>query len=97
MKNTKITLNILAVGKKASNCFQLVNSHMVLDVRMEDFRRKACLVVGVHMTETPEVIAYSSVVTRETVCIASTMAVLHDLEIKAVDVLNAYVMAPREK
>ena len=36
-------------------------------------------------------------VTRETVCIALTMAALHDLEVKAPDVLNAYVMAPKSK
>ena len=35
---------------------------------------------------------------RETMHITLTMAVLHDLEVKAADVLNAYVMAPnREK
>ena len=34
---------------------------------------------------------------RETVCIALTMAVLHDLEVKAADVLNAYVMAPNHE
>ena len=46
------------------------------------------------MTHTMDTITYSSVVTRECVCIALTMVALHDLEIKASDVLNAYVMAP---
>ena len=41
-----------------------------------------------------EFFTYSSVVTRETVCIALTMAALHDLEVKLADVLNAYVSAP---
>ena len=37
-------------------------------------------------------------VTIETVCIALTMAALNDQEVKATDILNAYVMAPnREK
>ena len=40
---------------------------------------------------------YSSVVTRETVCIALTMALLHDLKVKAVNLLNAYVTAPNRK
>ena len=46
------------------------------------------------MIHTLDTITYSSVVNRETVCIALTMVALHDLEIKAADVLNAYVMAP---
>ena len=46
------------------------------------------------MTHTPDTIPYSSVVTRETVCIALTMSALHDLQVKVVDVLNANVTAP---
>ena len=50
------------------------------------------------MTHTLDMITYSSVVTRETVCITLTMVVLHDLEVKAADVLNTYVTAHnREK
>ena len=40
-----------------------------------------------------DVITYSSVVTRETVCIALIMAGFHDLEVKAADALNAYLTA----
>ena len=40
--------------------------------------------------QTLDTINYSGVVMRETVCIALTMAVL---QVKAADVLNAYVMA----
>ena len=50
--------------------------------------------VGGHLTHTPDNITYSSLVTRETVCIALKMAALHDLEVKAADVLNAHVMVP---
>ena len=47
---------------------------------------------------TTDVIDYSNVVTRETMHFSLTMAVLHNLEVKAVGVLNAYVTAPnREK
>ena len=43
-------------------------------------------------------ITYSSGVTRDSVCIALTTAALHDLVVKAANVLNTYVMAPnREK
>ena len=53
--------------------------------------------VGGHRTHTLDTIIYSSVVMRETVCITLTMVVLHDLEVKAADVLNAYVTAPNHE
>ena len=49
---------------------------------------------GGHTAHTTDTIMHSSVVTGETLCITLTMVVLHDLEVKAVDVLNAYVTAP---
>ena len=50
------------------------------------------------MTHTPDAITYySSDVTRETGHIALTIAALHDLEVKAADVLNAYETAPNRK
>ena len=65
----------------------------MFDIKMVDFHRKACLVMGGHMTLTPDIITYLSVVARETANITLTMAGLHDLEDKAADMLNAYVMA----
>ena len=76
------------IGHKQINC------HLIYDVKMEDFRRKAQLVAGGNMTETPKCMTYSSVVGRETVRIALTIAALHDLQVKAGDVINAYVTAP---
>ena len=70
---------------------------MVFDVKMEDFRRKARLVAGGHMTEAPPNITYASVVSRETVRIALTLAALNDLEVKVGDVMNAYITAPCSK
>ena len=45
------------------------------------------------MTKAPASITYASVVTRETVRIALMLAALNDLEVKAGDVLNAYLTA----
>ena len=65
---------------------------------MKDFSRKACLVTGDHRTHTSDVVTYSSVVMRDIVHIALTMAALHDLVVKAADILSAYMMAfNREK
>ena len=49
------------------------------------------------MTHTLDAITYSSVVTRKTICMALTMAALHNLEVKAADILNAFVMAPNQE
>ena len=87
VKNEKIAY------EKASNDYQYVKCHMLFDIKMEDFQVNACLVVGGHMTHTPGIITYSSVVTRENVHIGLTMAASHDLEIKAANALNAYMMA----
>ena len=50
------------------------------------------------MTHAPDVITYSSVVMRDTVCIVLTMEAFLDLYVKSTDILNTYVMTPnREK
>ena len=46
------------------------------------------------MVEAPSFMTYASVVSRETVRIALTIAALHDLEVKAADIQNAYLTAP---
>ena len=46
------------------------------------------------MTLTPATLTYASVVSRESVRIALTIAALNDLKVKAGDVLNAYLTAP---
>ena len=46
------------------------------------------------MTEAPATLTYASVVSRESVRIALTLAALNDLEVKAADIQNAYLTAP---
>ena len=48
---------------------------------------------GGHLTHALDAMIYSNVVTKESEHIALTMTALHDLEVKAAVVLNAYVMA----
>ncbi len=67
---------------------------MIFDIKIEDFRPKARLVAGGHMTKVPAIITYASVVSRETVHIALLMAALNDLNVKVGDILNAYITAP---
>ena len=70
---------------------------MIFDVKMEDFQRKARLVAGGHMTNDPDGITYSSIISHETVHLALTIASLNDLEVKAADTMNAYITAPTKE
>jgi hypothetical protein len=67
---------------------------MIFDVKMEDFHRKARFVAGGHTTYIPHTMTYSSVVSRESVIFALTLAALNDLDFKMADIENAYLMEP---
>ena len=98
MKNVRVAFDVLPDGVAPPSDHQYMKCHMIFDVKMEDFRRKARLVAGGHMTKAPATLTYASVVSRETVRIALLMAALNDVDIWAADVLNAYITAPcREK
>ena len=94
MQNVRVAFKILSDDESIPIGYQKIPCHMVFDIKMEDFTRKARLVAGGHKTDAPATITYASVVSRETVRIALLMAALNDLEVKAGDVLNAYVTAP---
>ena len=68
--------------------------HVLFNIKMKDFRHKARLVAGDHMTEAPASIRYASPVTRETIRIALIITALMDLEGKSGSILDAYVQAP---
>jgi hypothetical protein len=72
--------------------FQEIQCHVIFDVKM-DFTRKARFVAGGHMTDTPGLITYSSVVSRDSVRLAFLIAGLNDLNVLAGDVTNAYLNA----
>jgi hypothetical protein len=94
MKNDRAAFKILPDEASAPNGYQKISCHMIVDVKMEDFRRKARLVARGHRTEDPPTVTYASVVSRETVCLALTIAALNDLEVKFGDGLNAYITKP---
>ena len=74
--------------------FQEIKCHMIFDVKIgENFRRKARLVAGGHTTDAPATLTYSSVVSRDSVRIALTIAALNGLEVMACDIQNAYLTA----
>ena len=93
MTNVRVAFDILKDRDRPPIGHKHINCHLIFDVKMEDFRRKDRLVAGGHMTETPKCMTYSSVVGREKVRIALTIAALNDLQVKVGNVMNAYVTA----
>ncbi len=72
--------------------YQRIRCHLIFDIKM-DFTRKARFVAGGHVTDPPDCMTYSSVVSRETVRIAFLLAALNDLDVCAADIGNAYLNA----
>ena len=99
MKNVRVAFEEYDGDVKDLVGYKKLDMHMIFDIKMgENFRRKARLVADGHKTATPASITYSSVVSRDSVRIALTIAALNDLQILACDILNAYLTAPcREK
>ena len=92
MKNVRIAFEFrdddkVPIGYKHIPC------HMVFDIK-SDLRRKARLVAGGHKTDPS---TYSSVVSRDSVRIAFTIAALNGLDVLAGDVQNAYLNAPTKE
>jgi hypothetical protein len=94
MKEVKVAFKILGTDEYEPVNYQFMKCHIIFDVKMEDFQRKARLVAGGHMTDPPAVATYASVVSRESVRIALTAAALNGLDLLAADIQNAYLNAP---
>jgi hypothetical protein len=93
MKNVIIAFKILNGEESVPPTYQEIRCHMIFDVKMEDFRRNARFVAGGHTTDTPHAMTYASVVSRESVRIALTLAALNDFDVKMADIENAYLTA----
>jgi hypothetical protein len=90
MKDVCVAFKTLLDEQSVPIGYQKIPCHMIFDIKMEDFRCKARLVAGGHMTKAPATITYASIVSRETVRITLLMAALNDLNVKVGDVFNAY-------
>jgi hypothetical protein len=97
MKDIHVAFEILLDGQSVPIGYQKIPCHMIFDIIMEDFRRKARIVAGGHMTKAPATITYASVVSCETVRIALLMTALNELNVKVKYVLNTYITAPITK
>jgi hypothetical protein len=93
MKNVRIAFKIINGDESVTPTYQEIRCHMIFDIKMEDFRRKARFVAGGNTAYTPHVITYASVVSRESVRVSLTLAALN-LDVKMADIENAYLTAP---
>ena len=94
LRNVKVAFKILDQDDRVPIGYQQIRMHWIFDIKMEDFRFKSRIVAAGNMTEPPTSVTYATVVSRETVRIALTMAALNNLDVKAGDIQNAYITAP---
>jgi len=92
MKNVGIAFRILAEGERAPVGYSKASGHLIFDVKM-DFTRKARWVKDGHRTPDLETSSYAGVVSRESVRVLLTYAALHDIQVCAADIRNAYLSA----
>ena len=79
---------------KIKPVYEHVNVHIIFDIKMDGkFARRELLVYNSHTTAPPSSIAYSSVVSRESVRITILLSSLNDLEIFECDIGTAYLNA----
>ena len=72
--------------------FQDIGCHLIFDVKM-DFTRKARFVAGGHTTEAPSSITHYSVVSRDSVQLAFTIAALNGVDVMSCNLENTYLNA----
>ena len=106
MKNVRVAFELYDEDASIDNAikeikckgFQKIDCHIIFDIKMgENFRQKARMVVGGHKTDTLSSLTYFSVVSRDSVRLVFLIAALHDLQILACGIQNAYLTAPCRK
>jgi hypothetical protein len=62
MNNVRIAFKVMNGEEAIPPTYQEIRCHVIFDVKMEDFHRKARFVAGGHTTDAPRVMTYASVV-----------------------------------
>jgi hypothetical protein len=94
INNVRIVFKVLNGEDDIPPTYQEIRCHVIFDVKMEDFRRKAWFVAGGHTTNDHHVMTYASVVSRESMRITLTLVALNDLDVMMGNIENAYLTAP---
>ena len=95
MKNVGIAFKFCEDGK-IPVAHTEIKSHMIFDIK-STLQRKARFVAGGHLTDPPKDSVFSSVVLRDSVRLAFTLAALNGLQVLARDMQNAYLNAPTKE
>ena len=67
--------------------YQEIRCHIIFDIKMNGrFTSKARYVAGGHTTDPPYSITHSSIVSRNSIIIAFTLASLNDIDIRAAEI-----------
>jgi hypothetical protein len=93
MTEVGVAFKVLPEGKDTPPGWKNVTGHLIWDVKM-DFTHKARWVLDGHLTPSPIGSTYAGVVSRESVRIMFTYAVLNGLDVFTADIQNAYIQAP---
>ena len=85
MKNVRCAFEIFEGKVEYLVGYQKVKYHIIWDIKLgENFCRKVRLVAGGHTTDTPSSLTYSSVVSRDSVRIALTIAAMNNRHQKCI-------------
>ena len=93
MFNVGVVFEILGEGQSAPTGWKRASGHLIWDIKM-DFTRKARWVVDGRKMPDPIGSTFAGVVSRKSVQIAFTYAVLNVLQVFVADIRNAYLQAP---
>ena len=90
----RVAFEVLKSGENVPVDYQRIGCHVVWDVKFGSLKRKARLVAQGNHTEDPRVQTYASVVSRDSVRIALTIAALNKLDVMQADIQGAYLNSP---
>eukprot|EP00957_Ditylum_brightwellii_P071029 5397430-Ditylum_brightwellii.AAC.1 len=96
MKNVGIEFQLLEEGEKPPIRSKWVPYHMVFDVKF-DLTWKARWVAGGHRNDPPKNLAYSTVVSRESLWLGFLIVALNNLDALSADIGNVYINAKPRK
>jgi hypothetical protein len=88
MDNLRIAFKIMNGDESVPPTYEDIRCHVIFDVKMGKY------VAGSHTTDTQHAMTYASVVSRESVKIALTLADLNDLDVKMADIEKYYLKTP---
>lgn len=98
MKNNRVAFKEFQHDPDELIGYQKITGHVVFDIKLaENFRRKVRFVADGYKVETSPSIAYSTVVSRDSVRIILTTAAFHGLEVLGADIQNAFLTAPTKE